>query len=152
MPTMVSRHRPYVEVTFESASITGGDGWWRCRSGRLLEPMDVALAPITHRLRSPLRTAYGDVHERGAYILTLTAADGVSGQGEAAPLEAYDGVPLDVVGQALERYAEVLADDRGRNGAQLLDACREVADLPQALAAVDLALWDAAGRRAGQPV
>jgi L-alanine-DL-glutamate epimerase-like enolase superfamily enzyme len=33
-----------------------------------------------------------------------------------------------------------------------MDACREVADLPQALAAVDLALWDAAGRRAGKPI
>ena len=44
----------------------------------------------------------------------------------------------------------MLADDRGRTGPQLLDACREVADLPQALAAVDLALWDAAGQRAGQ--
>jgi L-alanine-DL-glutamate epimerase-like enolase superfamily enzyme len=33
-----------------------------------------------------------------------------------------------------------------------MDACREVADLPQALAAVDLALWDAAAQRAGKPV
>ena len=38
-------------------------------------------------------------------------------------------------------------DDR-----ELLDACRAVDDLPQALAAVDLALWDRAGRRAGVPV
>ena len=31
-------------------------------------------------------------------------------------------------------------------------ACRSIADLPWALAAVDLALWDRAGRRAGRPV
>ena len=37
-------------------------------------------------------------------------------------------------------------------GAELLDACREAADEPAALAAVDLALWDRAGRRAGRPV
>jgi L-alanine-DL-glutamate epimerase-like enolase superfamily enzyme len=114
--------------------------------------MDVVLEPVTHQLRSPLRTSYGDVHERGAYVLSLTAADGVTGRGEAAPLESYDGVPLEIVGQALERYADVLADDRGRTGAELLDACREVADLPQALAAVDMALWDAAGLRAGKPI
>ena len=36
----------------------------------------------------------------------------------------------------------------GMNGAQLLDACRRADDLPQALAAIDLALWDRAGRRA----
>ncbi|HWH93588.1 MAG TPA: mandelate racemase/muconate lactonizing enzyme family protein [Baekduia sp.] len=114
--------------------------------------MDVSLEPVTHRLRAPLRTSYGDVHERGAYLLALTAADGVTGVGEAAPLEAYDGVPLEVVAAALERYAEVLTADRGRTGAELLDACRAVADLPQALAAVDMALWDAAGQRAGRPV
>jgi L-alanine-DL-glutamate epimerase-like enolase superfamily enzyme len=121
---------------------------WQAAGSR----MDVALEPVTHRLLAPLRTAYGDVHERGAFLLALTAEDGITGHGEAAPLEPYDGVPLDIVAQALERYAEVLSDDRGRNGAQLLDACREVADLPQALAAVDLALWDAAGQRAGRPV
>ncbi|HET6505975.1 MAG TPA: mandelate racemase/muconate lactonizing enzyme family protein [Baekduia sp.] len=114
--------------------------------------MDVALHPVTHRFRTPLRTSYGEVRERSAYELTITTADGISGRGEAAPLEAYDGVPFEVVGAALARYAEVLSDDRGRTGPQLLDACREVADLPQALAAVDLALWDAAARRAGRPV
>jgi L-alanine-DL-glutamate epimerase-like enolase superfamily enzyme len=40
----------------------------------------------------------------------------------------------------------------GATGAQLLDACRRVCDEPVALAAVDLALWDRAGRRAGRPV
>ena len=114
--------------------------------------MEVVLEPVTYRLRTPLRTAYGNVRERGAYLLALTGPDGITGHGEAAPLEAYDGVPLDVVGQALERYAEVLTHDRGRSGPALLDACREVADLPQALAAVDLALWDAAGQRAGKPI
>lgn len=114
--------------------------------------MDVAIEPVTYRLRTPLRTAYGVVAERETLRVTLTTADGIVGRGEAAPLEPYDGVPLAVVAEALERYADVLADDRGRPGVHLLDACREVADLPQALAAVDLALWDAAGRRAGRPV
>jgi L-alanine-DL-glutamate epimerase-like enolase superfamily enzyme len=38
------------------------------------------------------------------------------------------------------------------NGAQLIDACRAVDDLPAAFAAIDMALWDRAGRRAGKPV
>lgn len=114
--------------------------------------MDVAVEQVTHRLSTPLRTAYGDVAERELFTLRLTAADGVTGRGEAAPLEPYDGVPAALVAQALERYAQVLADGDGRTGPQLLEACREVADLPQALAAVDLALWDAAGRRANRPL
>jgi L-alanine-DL-glutamate epimerase-like enolase superfamily enzyme len=115
--------------------------------------MEVALEQVTHRLRVPLRTSYGDVRERDTYVLALTAPDGVTGYGEAAPLESYDGVPIELVGQALERYAAVLSGaGEARTGAELLDACREVADLPQALAAVDLALWDAAGRRSGTPI
>jgi L-alanine-DL-glutamate epimerase-like enolase superfamily enzyme len=114
--------------------------------------MQLAVEPVIHRLRTPLATAYGEVRERGAFVVRLTAADGVVGTGEAAPLEPYDGVPLELVEAALARYAAVLADDQGRTGAELLDACRMVADLPQALAAIDLALWDAAGQRAGRPV
>jgi L-alanine-DL-glutamate epimerase-like enolase superfamily enzyme len=114
--------------------------------------VEIAIEQVTHRLREPLRTSYGDVTERRTFVLSATAADGVTGRGEAAPLEAYDGIPDSAVAQALERYAALLADDRGRSGIQLLDACRELVDLPQALAAVDLALWDAAGQRAGQPV
>jgi L-alanine-DL-glutamate epimerase-like enolase superfamily enzyme len=119
-----------------------------------LGAVDVAVEQVTHLLRAPLQTAYGDVHERRTLVLSLTTPDGVTGRGEAAPLEPYDGVPLELVEHALERYADVLAaaGPGAGSGAELLDACRAVADLPQALAAVDLALWDAAGRRAGRPV
>ena len=53
---------------------------------------------------------------------------------------------------AFEAYEPILRDGDGLPGAELLDACRDAADLPQALAAVDLALWDRAGNREGRPV
>ena len=84
--------------------------------------------------------------------MSLTDADGLCGYGEAAPLEAYDGVSIERVERALEAYAPVLASAEGKNGAQLIDACRGVDDLPAAFAAIDMALWDRAGRRAGKPV
>jgi L-alanine-DL-glutamate epimerase-like enolase superfamily enzyme len=56
------------------------------------------------------------------------------------------------VEHAIASYREVLAGTRGINGARILDACRAADDLPVALAAIDLALWDRAGRRAGKPV
>ena len=114
--------------------------------------MEVRVEAVTLRLGEPLRTAYGDVRDRELLVLSLTGADGITGRGEAAPLEAYDGVALQDVRAALERYARVLRDGDGATGAELLDACRAEADLPQALAAVDLALWDRAGRREGKPV
>ena len=104
------------------------------------------------RLASALETSYGAVREREILGVSLTDADGLSGYGEAAPLQAYDGVSVERVARALEAYAPVLADSEGKNGAQLIDACRAVEDLPAAFAAVDMALWDRAGRRAGRPV
>jgi L-alanine-DL-glutamate epimerase-like enolase superfamily enzyme len=68
------------------------------------------------------------------------------GYGEAAPLPGYDGVGVDEVRGALEDCRGVLERDG------TLEECAEMTVLPQALAAVDLALWDLRGRRAGQPV
>jgi L-Ala-D/L-Glu epimerase len=103
-------------------------------------------------LATPLQSSYGAVKQREILSVSLTDSDGISGYGEAAPLQAYDGVSVERVERALEGYAPVLANSKGMNGAQLLDACRGVDDLPAALAAIDMALWDRAGRRAGKPV
>jgi L-alanine-DL-glutamate epimerase-like enolase superfamily enzyme len=106
---------------------------------------------VRHVLRTPLRTAWGELRERETLEVRLTL-DGASGDGEAAPLEPYDGVGTARARAALESYRAVLEDGDERAGGELLDACRAADDLPQALAAVDLALWDRAGRRAGKPV
>jgi L-alanine-DL-glutamate epimerase-like enolase superfamily enzyme len=106
----------------------------------------------TLTLATPLRSAYGTVGERELIIATLTDRDGVQGLGEAAPLQAYDGVSTERVLAALESYRPVLASHEGRGGAALLEACRRTHDEPAALAAIDIALWDLAGRRAGRPV
>jgi len=114
--------------------------------------MDVRIERRVLRFAQPLRTAYGELRERPLLELTIRGADGVEGRGEAAPLEPYDGVPLAAVEGALSAYERVLRDGDELPGGALLDACREAADLPQALAAVDMALWDRAGRREGRPV
>jgi L-alanine-DL-glutamate epimerase-like enolase superfamily enzyme len=95
------------------------------------------------RLRDPLVTAWGTLSERE--ILRVRIGEGV---GEAAPLEPYDGVPMAAVVAALDAYAAVLADEPE----DPLEACRAERDLPQALAAIDIALWDARARAAGAPV
>jgi len=112
----------------------------------------VSLTERTLRFAAPLATSFGVLEERDLLELRLTGEDGVSGHGEAAPLEPYDGIPTAIVRAALERYLPILEAGDGASGSELLDACRAAADLPQALAAVDLALWDRAGRRAGRPL
>jgi o-succinylbenzoate synthase len=114
--------------------------------------MEVRIASLMMRFARPLVTAYGELRERELVLLRLRGADGVVGWGEAAPLEPYDGVPLEAVRDALATYEPILRDGDDLPGGALLDACRDAADLPQALAAVDLALWDRAGNREGRPV
>ncbi len=104
------------------------------------------------RLLQPLQSAYGTVSERELLAVSLTDEDGIVGHGEAAPLKPYDGVSVTRVEQALERYRPVVEEADGMNGAQIVDACRRLDDLPEAFAAIDLALWDLAGRRTGRPV
>ncbi len=102
------------------------------------------------RFRDALRTAYGVLRTRELIEVTLTDERGTEGHGEAAPLEPYDGVSVDRVLTALDAHRRALA--RRPQGVMALDACRAADDLPLALAAIDLALWDLAGRRAGRPV
>lgn len=104
------------------------------------------------RLRKPLHAAYGTVTERELLIVSLTDEDDIEGHGEAAPLYSYDGVSIDRVEHALERYRPIVEGSRARSGAEIVDECRRADDLPEAFAAIDLALWDRAGRRAGRPV
>jgi L-Ala-D/L-Glu epimerase / N-acetyl-D-glutamate racemase len=114
--------------------------------------MELELQRVELRFAQAQVTAFGVLHSRELIEVTLTGADGLAGRGEAAALEPYDGVSLERVLAALESYRAVLAASSLRAGSTLLDACRAVDDLPQALAAVDLALWDLAGKRARRPV
>jgi L-alanine-DL-glutamate epimerase-like enolase superfamily enzyme len=87
-------------------------------------------------------------------LVSLEAADGHVGHGEAAPLESFDGVGVGEVRAALEDCRQPLSQSDGADTEreQVRDACRRVAMLPQAVAAIDLALWDLAGRRARAPI
>ncbi len=114
--------------------------------------MKLALERRTLSLASPMESSYGSVAEREVIIASITDPDGRVGFGEAAPLEPYDGVSTDRAMTALESYAPALEGGAGRAGAALLDACRAIDELPAALAAIDIALWDLAGRRAGKPI
>jgi L-Ala-D/L-Glu epimerase len=114
--------------------------------------MELSLHRIVRRFAQPLQTAHGALRERELIELTLTDADGLAGSGEAAPLEPYDGVSIERALETLEAYRPLLASAEPRPGATLLDVCRDADDLPQALAAIDMALWDMAGKRAGRAV
>lgn len=114
--------------------------------------MELTIRRVERAFREPHLTARGKLRSRSLVLIELRGADGIVGRGEAAPLPSYDGVSVELVLEALEAYRPVLADAPAAGPRGLLDALRDAADLPQALAAVDVALWDLAGRRAGRPV
>jgi L-Ala-D/L-Glu epimerase len=113
--------------------------------------LDLRVLEVT--LRAPLRPSSGQAPEpRPLVFARLRHADGSSGYGEAAPLEAYDGVSIERTLRALTAHEQVLwhAEDLAHD--DILRYCAAADPLPQALAAVDLALWDLAGRRDGVSV
>jgi L-Ala-D/L-Glu epimerase len=111
------------------------------------------------RLTDPLRPAAASV-AGGGWVgtlrplirLRLEAADGLIGHGESAPLEAYDGVSVERVLEALTAHTSVLATIEWPAETDVRAACARADPLPQAMAAVDMALWDLGGRRAGKSV
>jgi L-Ala-D/L-Glu epimerase len=100
------------------------------------------------RLRAPWVSSRDSASAVPLVTLRLHGSDGVVGVGEASAL----GLPDDEVLVALEDCREVLADSDGEPREEVLAACADLAVLPQAVAAVDLALHDLAARRAGVPV
>ena len=114
---------------------------------------ELSARTLSLRLKSPLRAAWGELTDRELLRVRVDFGGGDFGEGEAAPIEGYDGVSLAAVRSALDAYGAVLARASPRSThAELLAACAAERPLPQALAAVDLALWDRAGRRTGFPV
>jgi L-alanine-DL-glutamate epimerase-like enolase superfamily enzyme len=115
--------------------------------------MKLTVSVARAAMRDPFTAGHGTVSERELLLVGLEAIDGEVGHGEAAPLASYDGVSLADVRAALEDCRPVLESYPDATPiADVLARCSEATVLPQALAAVDLALWDLAGRRTREPV
>jgi o-succinylbenzoate synthase len=115
--------------------------------------MNLGVTAVTARMASPFAAGHGTGRRRELLLVSLESEDGVTGHGEAAPLPSYDGVTASDVHDALERCRPILEHASPRESPEhVLAGCAETTALPQALAALDLALWDLAGRRAGLPV
>ncbi len=99
-------------------------------------------------MRAPFVSASRTIAARELLLLSLQGEDGVTGYGEAAPL----GIGVGDVRAAIEDCRPVLESSDGSERAEVLSECARLAVLPQAVAAIDLALWDLAGKRAGRPV
>ena len=114
--------------------------------------MKLEIELIRAGLRALFVSSSGSVSVRELLLVRLEDSDGVAGFGEAAPLEQYDGVSIEQARAALEDCRGVLARADGIAHADVLARCAEATVVAQALAAIDIALWDIEGRRQGEPV
>jgi L-alanine-DL-glutamate epimerase-like enolase superfamily enzyme len=109
--------------------------------------------PVAIPFREPYVTATGTLERREMILVRLTAG-GEAGWGDAVPLSLRGGDPLDEVLTDLEgacRELLVGATLGPDAGSGLVEACAEAGASPPALAAVDAALLDLAGRSSGEP-
>lgn len=115
--------------------------------------MKLEVRRVASALRGPFRAGHGTVSDRPLILVALRGSDGVTGMGEAAPLESYDGVSESDVLAALQVCRPVLAQYPGHAPvADVIARCAEATVVAPALAALDMALWDLAGRRAHEPL
>ena len=115
--------------------------------------MELNAHALSRPLRAPFATSRATLSQRPLVLVSVRAGDGALGYGEAAPLQSYDGVSVPDVLVALEACRPVLASYPGHAPvADVIARCGEVTTVAPALAAIDLALWDLAGKRARQPV
>ena len=97
--------------------------------------MDLEVEPRRLRFRAPIVTAYATYEERELLVVRVRDGDGLTGLGEAAPLEPFDGVSVEAVRAEVEGCRDVLA--AGGEPARLRSACRRACSLPHAAAALD---------------
>ena len=115
--------------------------------------MELAVRLVRVPLRDPFVAAHGTVSDRELIVVSLRAADGLEGHGEAAPLQSYDGVSVEQVLAALDDCRAVLGSYPDASPvADVIARCSEATVVGPALAALDMALWDLAGRRVREPV
>lgn len=109
---------------------------------------------LMHELRTPLRFAFGEKHERVTLFLELECQGGAIGWGEANWGGQLRG-GRSLVQLIEERVAPALKgrdpeDRRAIWGA--FDELKQDGNRVAALGAVDMALWDLAGQLQGQPI
>ena len=119
-PVAERRARPHRACSSSRSASCSRRGCCCRADDRLSRPHRVRFA-----LRAPLRASWGELREREVLVVRLDLPDGLWGEGEAAPLEPYDGVSMASRARgarrlrarcsaAIEPTADVLAACRGR--------------------------------------
>jgi L-alanine-DL-glutamate epimerase-like enolase superfamily enzyme len=120
-----------------------------------MRPASLELVPYSLRFRDLYVTARGQLSERQSLLARIRDDDGAEGIGEATPLSLRGGPGVQQVAREVEDICWPLIEGREvelSSLPRLFAVCRSRGASLQALAAIDLALHDLAGKLAGEPV
>lgn len=115
----------------------------------------VELIPFSLGFKKPYVTARGKLKRRELLLVRLHTDSGLTGLGETGPLALRGGPGLTEIASCIEeRYAPLVIGSRPdpSNVAELIGGFWQADRSPQAVAGVDLALWDLVGKREGKPL
>ena len=122
-------------------------------TAKQLRVVAVEAIPIQLSLSQPNNTAMGVVTETTKVIVKITTDTGISGFGEASTFPAYGGGTADAVMSAVAACSPYLRGANPLNYIQISAVLGEIIAREQlALAAIDVALQDIAGKSLGQPI
>jgi len=120
-------------------------------------PERLELVPYSLRFAEPYVTSRGQLDEKQLLLVRVADREGAIGVGEASPLALRGGPGVQQIAAEIEQRCWPLlhgTDIDARPGAiaRALAACRGRGASLQAVAAIDLALHDLAGKLSEQPV
>jgi L-Ala-D/L-Glu epimerase len=114
----------------------------------------VEAIPYSLPFKEPYVSARGELRER-ELVMVRVRGEGIEGLGEVAALSLRGGAGPREVAEEIERVSRPALIEGGFEPARIwaaLARCRSRGATPPALAGIDIALHDLAGKAAGQPV
>lgn len=113
----------------------------------------ITVRPITVKYKRDFTTAYGTEHETIHALVQVYTDEGVTGLGEAAPLQDFTGENYQTVEQVTKsNFEKLLIGLDPFNHSIIHHRLSQVAGSPAAKSAIDIALHDIMGKVLNQPV
>jgi muconate cycloisomerase len=115
---------------------------------------DIEAIPLRIGFRETFRFGTTDRKQSPNVVLRITTSDGVVGYGEACPVPAFTGETQESIVALVEQRVKPLlvGEDPLRHRPLIRKLERVLFGCPFTLTAVDIALWDLAGKLLGLPI
>ncbi len=113
----------------------------------------ITVEPITVKYKHAFTTAYGTERETIHALIKVYTDEGITGLGEAAPLQDFTGENYRTIEHAIKgKFEKALVGQTPFDHSRIHKDLNRVPGNPSAKSAVDIALWDIMGKALRQPL